>query len=210
MLIERPPEWYRRLFPGAIFRMPPSGRNPGTVFITFDDGPIPDVTPAILDILDDFGVKATFFMVGQNVERYPGLFHEVRERGHLTANHTLHHIRGWKVDPEIYLDDVDKGGRLTQSNLLRPPHGWLSPAQLKRVSHNYRVIMFDLVTRDYSKRVSAARIVENVKKFSRDGSIIVFHDSLKSYHKLKRALPESLEWLRSQGYKFGLISDHIK
>lgn len=206
MLIERPPKWFRALFPGALFRMDQSGLKPGKVFLTFDDGPIPEATPMVLDILDRFGVKATFFMVGQNVERYPGLLEEVKRRGHAVGNHTLHHIRGFKISAEDYISDAEQGRKLTDSLLFRPPHGFLSPSQLKALKRkNYKVVMYDLITRDYSRRISAREIVDNVKKYTRDGSIIVFHDSLKSIEKLKTALPECIEWLSAQGYKFGKI-----
>ena len=205
MWIERPPKLFRLLFPGAIFRMPPSREHPGNVYITFDDGPIPEVTPWVLDLLDEYDVKATFFMVGQNVERNPHLLDEVVRRGHKAANHSLHHIRGLGIDAYEYKYDVDFCESYTRSKLYRPPHGWLTPSQLKKVKETYTVVMYDLVTRDYSKRVSAEEVVRNVKKLTRDGSIIVFHDSLKSYKKLKTALPASLEWLKNQGYKFSLI-----
>ena len=204
MIIERPPKWYRALFPGAIFRKP-SGEDPGTVYLTFDDGPIPEATPWVLDVLDSFGIKATFFMVGQNVERYPHLLDEVKKRGHSVGNHTLHHIRGLGISPEEYISDADACQSLVGSGLLRPPHGWITPSQLRRTKEKYQIVMFDLVTRDYSRKISARRVVENIKKYSRDGSIIVFHDSLKSIGKLKTALPESLEWLLARGYKFDVL-----
>lgn len=205
MLIERPPKWFRLLFPDALFRVAGKGEKPGIVYLTFDDGPIPEVTPWVLEVLDRYKVKATFFMVGQNIERHPELLQEVVKRGHKPANHTLHHIRGLGISPEEYLKDVDKCEKYTKSGLVRPPHGWLTPSQLKALKKDYKVVMYDLVTRDYSKRVSAENVVSNVRKFTRDGSIIVFHDSLKSYDKLKTALPASLEWLISRGYHFSLL-----
>lgn len=205
MWIERPPKLFRLLFPGTIFRMPPSQEIPGVVYLTFDDGPIPEVTPWVLDVLDQFGVKATFFMVGQNVERHPELLKEILKRGHKAANHSLHHIRGLGISKEKYQKDVDKCEIYTKSLLYRPPHGWLTPSQLKEVKKRYRVIMYDLVTRDYSKKISAEEVVNNVKNLTRDGSIIVFHDSWKSWSKLKKALPDSLDWLQNQGYKFALL-----
>lgn len=205
MLIERPPEWFRKLFPGVIFRFPPSGENPGKVYLTFDDGPVPEATPWILEILDTFDIKATFFMVGQNIERHPELLAEVLHRGHKAANHTLHHIRGFRITPEDYLKDAHDCEKYTKSGIVRPPHGWLTPSQLKLLRQHYQVVMYDLVTRDYSRRVSSQQIVANVRKFARDGSVIVFHDSIKSITKLKTALPESLEWLLRSGFSFGLL-----
>lgn len=179
--------------------------KPGRVYITFDDGPIPEVTPWVLDVLDEFDIKATFFMVGQNVERYPHLLEEIKRRGHRAGNHTMHHIRGYGISPEDYRKDVEECGALVDSILLRPPHGWLSRAQLKEVKKHYRVVMYDLVTRDYSRHVDARQVVNNVKTLARDGSIIVFHDSLKSIDKLKTALPESLNWLKAKGFEFGVL-----
>lgn len=205
MLIERPPKVYRRCFPGVTFRMPPSTDGKPKVYITFDDGPIPEATPMVLDILDRYDVKATFFMVGQNVERYPWLLEEVIKRGHQVANHTHRHIRGRGISPADYLKDVDECRKLTHSDLFRPPHGWMTSDQLREVKKHYRVVMFDLVTRDYSKLIDTDRIVRNVKKYARDGAIIVFHDSLKSCEKLERALPASLRWLKDNGYQFELL-----
>ena len=206
MWIERPPGWFRKLFPGVVFKMPTSGEDPGVVYLTFDDGPIPEATPWVLDTLDKFDAKATFFMVGQNIERYPWLKEEVVKRGHIVANHTLHHIRGLKVTAEDYLKDAEECERYTGSKLLRPPHGWLTPSQLKELKKHYTVVMYDLVTRDYSDRITADDVVKNVKKYTRDGSIIVFHDSLKSIDKLKFALPAALGWLKETGYATALLS----
>lgn len=207
MWIEQPPSWFRWLFPDVIFRLPGNKHKPGVVFITFDDGPIPEATPRVLDILDEFDVKATFFMVGQNIERYPELLQEVKRRGHLAANHSLHHIRGLGISPEAYRKDVDDCEKYTRSRIFRPSHGYLTPGQLKELKKYYRIIMFDVVTRDYSKRISAEDVVINVKRYTRDGSIIVFHDSLKSIDKLTTALPESLRWLKDRGYSFKKLDD---
>lgn len=206
MVIERPPVFFRKLFPGVTFRIKRSGKVPGVVYLTFDDGPIPEVTPWVLDRLDEFGIKATFFMVGENITRYPDIYEEVKRRGHLVANHTHHHIRGLKVSPEEYLKDVENCERYTESKIFRPPHGWLTPRQLKALKGKYKVVMFDLVTRDYSKRTTADQVLENVKRLARDGSIIVFHDSLKSIDKLRDILPEALQWLKDSGYEFGLLN----
>lgn len=206
MFIERPPRWFRALFPGAVFRVRSGSDDGKRVFLTFDDGPIPEVTPWVLDVLDEFGIKATFFMVGQNVERYPELLEDVRRRGHAVGNHTLHHIQGASATTMRYMRDAAEGAELTGSDLFRPPHGWLRPRQLMALKKHYRVIMYDLVTRDYSKRLTATDVVENVRRYTRDGSIIVFHDSLKSIPRLKEALPESLRWLKEHGYRFETLS----
>ncbi len=207
MFIERPPRWFRWLFPGAIFRLPSRKRGEKRVFLTFDDGPIPEATPWVLDVLDRYGVKATFFMVGQNVERHPELLREVLSRGHAVGNHTLHHIQGASATTMRYMRDAAEGAALTGSCLFRPPHGWLRPRQLMALKKHYKVIMYDLVTRDYSRHLTAQQVIENVRKYTRDGSIIVFHDSLKSLPRIKEALPQALEWLLKEGYVFSTFTD---
>lgn len=213
--IERPPLFFRWLTPGGVFRIrrkPRRGENYAgapKVYITFDDGPVPEVTPWVLDTLDRYGVKATFFMVGQNAERYPELLAEVSRRGHSIGNHTHHHLAGQSAHCRKYLRDVAEAAKFLHTDLFRPPHGWLRPRQTLALRKRYRIVMYDLVTRDYSRCLDAARVVENVKRYSRPGSIIVFHDSLKAWPRLEKSLPEALEWLKAQGYEFGLI-DHKK
>lgn len=194
--------------PGGIFRIPPEegadGEHPA-VYLTFDDGPIPEATPWVLDLLDRYGIKATFFMVGQNVERHPQLLEEVRKRGHRVGNHTMRHMQGAKVSLERYLGDVEEAQALLQTDLFRPPHGWLKPGQMKALRSRYRVIMYDLVTRDYSRRLTAGDVLRNVRRYTRPGSIIVFHDSLKSLPRIREALPAALEGLMKEGYRFELL-----
>lgn len=203
MLIEQPPQIFRTLTPEGIFRVPSGGER--YVYLTFDDGPIPEATPWVLDMLDRYGIKATFFMVGDNVRKYPHLYEEVRRRGHRVGNHTMHHIQGVKTRTGNYLRDVAEAAALIESDLFRPPHGWLRPRQARKLAKQYKIIMYDLVTRDYSRKLEAGDVVENVKRYARPGSIIVFHDSLKSIRKLETALAESIEWLLSQGYSFRLL-----
>lgn len=203
MLIERMPQWVRGLRKEALFRMEDGGSK--NVYLTFDDGPIPEVTPRLLDLLDEYGIKATFFMVGDNVRKYPKLYEEVRQRGHVVGNHTMHHIQGIKFSVEDYLKDVAEASKYIDSMLFRPPHGWLKKRQIKALSKDYRVVMFDLVTRDYSKYLTADDVVKNVKRYARPGSLIVFHDSLKSLPRLFDALPRSIEWLMSEGYEFATL-----
>lgn len=203
-LIERPPRIFRMLVPGGEFRLKhPKGSR--RVYLTFDDGPIPEMTPRVLDILDNYGVKATFFMVGDNARKYPELVEEVRRRGHRIGNHTMHHLQGAKVTTTRYLRDVQEAEAMLQTDLFRPPHGWLRPRQARALGKRYRVVMYDLVTRDYSPWLSAEMVVENVKRYARPGSIIVFHDSLKSRPRTLAALPRAIEWLREQGYEFGIL-----
>ena len=170
MWIEQPPLFYRLLFPEALWRIQRRGRK--VVYLTFDDGPIPEETPWVLDLLDKYGIKATFFMVGDNVRRHPELFEEIKRRGHSYGNHTMHHLQGIKESATTYLRDITEADALI------------------------------LVTRDYSKRINGEQVLDNVKRYVRNGSIIVFHDSIKAHTNMRYALPRAIEWLKEQGYEF--------
>ena len=222
MIIEQPARFLRWLYPHAVWRMDPSAK---AVYLTFDDGPIPEATPFVLDTLAHYGIKATFFVVGDNVHKYPELFQRIINEGHRIGNHTYNHIGGFrwlsknylrntKKAMELMIDELrkmsaDKNQQEASINqqfatpLFRPPHGWMRPLQYRVIRNKgYKIIMWDLVTRDYSKRLTAAEVLENVKHYARNGSIITFHDSLRSINKLKVILPLALEWLIAQGYEF--------
>lgn len=199
MLIEQPPLLYRLLFPEAIWRVP--GRRKKRAFLTFDDGPIPESTPLILDILDRYGVKATFFMVGDNVRKYPHLFEEIKRRGHSYGNHTMHHIQGVKVTWRTYLRDIRQAEKFIDSHLFRPPHGIMRWKQARAAKRSFNIVMYDVITRDYDPSLSSERILRNVKRYTRNGSIIVFHDSLKSLRHTEEALAPAIEWLLKNGYE---------
>lgn len=177
-------------------------RKEKAVYLTFDDGPIPRVTPWVLDVLDHYGIKATFFMVGDNVRKHPEEFEMVKAHGHRIGNHTFNHIGGLKHGIRGYLRNVDKADSLIHSNLFRPPHGWMKWEQYLVVRMKYKIVMWDLVTRDYSTWLNGKEVLTNVRRFARNGSIITFHDSIKSEDKLRYALPKAIEWLISQGYEF--------
>ncbi len=199
MLIERPPLLLRLFYPSALWRMDKDVR---AVYLTFDDGPIPEVTPWVLDTLDKYGIKATFFMVGDNVRKHPDVYREVVKRGHRIGNHTFNHVRGFEYDAEHYLENAQKANEYLHTDLFRPPHGHMTLAQYKLLKKHYRIVMWDVVTRDYSKLMNGKRVLWNVKHYTRPGSIITFHDALKSEVNLRYALPRAIEWLISEGYEF--------
>lgn len=199
MFIEQPPLLYRILFPEAIWRI--KCKKQRTVYLTFDDGPIPEVTPWVLDTLDKYGIKATFFMVGDNARRHPWLVDEIKRRGHSYGNHTMHHLQGMKVSTMRYMRDITEANNYIDSTLFRPPHGLMRWSQAKAIKDRYNIVMYDLVTRDYSKKLNGYDVLANVKHFTRNGSIIVFHDSLRAEYNLKYALPLAIEWLKSEGYE---------
>ena len=202
MFIERPPYFYRMLFPEAIWRIPLVKK---TVYLTFDDGPVPQVTPWVLETLAKYGVHATFFCTGDNVARNPHLFNMLRANGHQVGNHTMSHVQGIKMNTADYLRNVEKANDLIQSPLFRPPHGYLRPSQNTALQEKYNIIMWDVVTRDYSRDLTGEQVLANVRRYTRNGSIIVFHDSIKAEKNLRYALPRALEWLLDNGYNFSTL-----
>ena len=199
MFIEQVPEFVRNLYPKALWRMNPDEK---AVYLTFDDGPIPVVTPWVIDQLGRYGIKATFFMVGDNVHKFPQEYMQVVENGHRIGNHTYNHLKGLFTKTSDYIKNVDQADAFLHSDLFRPPHGLLRQSQYKELSKRYQLVMWDLVTRDYSFRLYGEDVLANVKRLVRNGSIITFHDSIRSESNLKYALPRAIEWLLEQGYEF--------
>jgi peptidoglycan/xylan/chitin deacetylase (PgdA/CDA1 family) len=202
MFIEQPAKWLRWLFPKAIWRMDPTEK---AVYLTFDDGPIPEATPFILDTLKSFDIKATFFMVGDNVSKYPELYERIKAEGHQVGNHTHNHLGAFKHWTVTYIINTFKANELIHAHLFRPPHGLMRWSEYYWLNKHFKVVMWDLVTRDYSKWLTAEEVLGNVKRYARNGSIITFHDSLKSIDKLRYALPEAIKWLKQEGYAFKIF-----
>ena len=175
------------------------------VYLTFDDGPIPVITPWVVELLGRYGIKATFFMVGDNVHKFSQEYMQVVEEGHRVGNHTFNHLKGLYTSTQKYIENVDQADAFIHSNLFRPPHGILRASQYRELSKRYTFVMWDLVTRDYSFRLYGEDILANVKRYTRNGSIITFHDSMRSESNLKYALPRSLDWLLEQGYTFKIF-----
>lgn len=203
MFIEQPPRLYRWLFPQAMWRKP-NPEHP-CVYLTFDDGPIPEVTPWVLDLLDSYQIKATFFCVGDNVAKHPDVYQEVLAKGHRVGNHTMNHIQALHYSRQAYIENVSIADGYIASELFRPPHGHMPRGLAKEIAKTHRIVMWDVVTRDYSKRLEGEAVLANVKRYTRNGSILVFHDSLKAERNLKYALPKAIEWLIENGYSFELL-----
>ena len=179
--------------------------NTNKVFITFDDGPHPVVTPKVLDILDEYNAKATFFCVGDNVQKYPEIYQQMLSRGHRAGNHSFNHLNGWKTRYSQYVRNIDKAATLIDSDLLRPPYGKIGPRQLHRLKADYRVIMWTVLTYDFSKAVSPEQCLRNSLIGLKTGSIIVFHDSEKSAANMLYALPEFLKQCNSLGLNTSVL-----
>lgn len=201
MFVERADKFLKWFIP-AIWTIKDSEKS---VYLTFDDGPCPEVTPKVLDILDRYDIKATFFCVGNNVKKYPHIFDLIVNKGHRVGNHTMHHLKGFNSSLNDYIKDVEEANRMINSDLFRPPYGRITIKQLKELKKSYKVIMWDVITRDYNPKLKPEKCFSIVKRFSRKGSIIVFHDSIKSADNVLQALPWSIEWLKSEGYVFKTI-----
>ncbi len=198
-----PPDWVKLIFPGALWRI---SKGEKTVFLTFDDGPVPEVTPWVCGELKKRGVKATFFCVGENVAKHPEIYQMVIEDGHRTGNHSFNHLPAWKCSGKAYFRNIELGSEQIDSDLFRPPHGQLYPWQLPKLKKLFsKIVMWDVLSKDYDNRLAADEVFENVKRYVRPGSIIVFHDSVKAWPRLKEALPKTLDYLINEGYSFKVL-----
>lgn len=196
------PAFVHKLIKPFVWTIP---NNEKSIYLTFDDGPHPDVTPNILQILDCYDAKATFFCVGENVKRYPELFEEIKRRGHSVGNHTYNHIQGFKTNKNEYVENVEKADKLIQSKLFRPPHGRIKWGQARKLATKYQLIMWSLLSYDYDVKKSSNKSVEEVKRKSKAGAIVVFHDSLKAKNNVEAALPEVLDFWKKEDYQVKAI-----
>ena len=202
MYLVKSPGLLKRLYPGLVWNAAPGSR---CIYLTFDDGPIPIVTPYVLNILKRYNAKATFFCIGDNVNKYPDLFNDVKNGGHAIGNHTHNHLRGWDTDDQTYLDNFLKCDELTQADLFRPPYGRIKRGQirlLKQTRPDLKIIMWDVLSGDFDMSLKPGDCLKNVIKNTTGGSIVVFHDSLKAFNRLKHVLPLALEYWTKQGYTF--------
>ena len=175
--------------------------KPNAVYLTFDDGPTPDVTPWVLDMLRKHNAKATFFALGRNVDHNPEIFQQILDEGHAVGNHTYSHLKGWGASNKSYFEDIELAQRLMMgSKLFRPPYGRIKASQVTELMKTYRIIMWSVLSIDYNRRVPGDRCVKNVMENVKPGSIIVFHDSAKARKNLYHALPIVLEMLKDKGY----------
>lgn len=177
------------------------------IYLTFDDGPIPIVTPWVLETLALYNAKATFFCIGNNVLKHPEIYSEIIKQGHKTGNHTQNHLNGWKVLNKNYFQDIEECTKLVRSGLFRPPYGKIKPSQIKRLKHNYKLVMWDVLSRDYDQSLSVENCHKSVIREAKPGSIVVFHDSIKAESRLRGSLPAVLEHFKKQGYEFARLEE---
>ena len=197
----KPPKFVRRLMPDLIWEI----EDEQAVFLTFDDGPTPGVTEWILAMLEKYDAKATFFVLGKNVEMYPDLYQKILDAGHKVGNHTYSHQKGWSMSLDRYLEDIDFAGDIVHSELFRPPYARVTPAQMKAVAKRYKIVMWDIVSRDYNRALPPERCLRNVTKYIAPGSIVVFHDSEKAFKNMSYALPRTLRLVQQMGLKCKII-----
>ena len=202
MYLVHTPHYVQALFPGLTWKMSPTHK---AIYLTFDDGPIPEVTPWVLETLDQFGAKATFFCVGENVRRHRNIYERIIKEGHSVGNHTLNHLSGWSTENLSYFHNIRHCARIVQSGLFRPPYGKLRPSQIQFLQRHYHIIMWDVLSADFDNDITPEDCFQNVIQHAGHGSIVVFHDSLKAETNLRFALPQVLNHFSELGYTFSAL-----
>jgi peptidoglycan-N-acetylglucosamine deacetylase len=204
------PWWLKKLYPRCVWDLPAREK---VLYLTFDDGPHPQVTPFVLETLQQYNAKATFFCIGKNVAAHKDIYRSLLDAGHYAGNHTFNHLNGWKATDEHYLKNILEAGKYIDSNLFRPPYGRITRFQVKLLTgirnsplhNNFRIIMWDVLSGDFDTKLSGVTCANYVIKNAQPGSIIVFHDSEKAFPRLQEALPKTLEHFSKQGYRFETI-----
>lgn len=216
MYLAKSPLFLKLLYPSLIWN---KSRSEKIIYLTFDDGPIPDVTNFVLNELNKYSAKATFFCIGDNIVKHPDIFLHIKEQGHQIGNHTFNHLKGWNTANDLYLQNILNCQQLTQTSLFRPPYGRIKKSQIRMLqSDSYpsqsadakpavprQIIMWDVLSADYDETVTAEKCYKNVIDNATNGSIVVFHDSQKAFPRLQYALPKALQYFKENGYIFGSL-----
>lgn len=199
------PFWLQWFYPTLTWH---KNRKEKSIYLTFDDGPIPVVTPYVLNTLKKFDAKATFFCIGENIDKYPEIYADVISEGHMIGNHTYNHLNGWNTGNDDYLNNIKKCSELTGNKLFRPPYGRIKKSQISAIREQIpetEILMWDVLSGDFDQTISTQTCINNVLKNSRNGSIIVFHDSIKAFERLEYSLPVILENLSNNGFIFKVL-----
>lgn len=202
-----PPFILRTLMPGLTWKVNTTEK---VIYVTFDDGPHPEITPRVLDILDQFQAKATFFCVGENVKKYPDTYQEILRRGHQTGNHSHNHLKGWMTGNKDYFNNIKQAAELIDSKLFRPPYGKITPGQSRHLKKQFQIVMWSVISYDFYAGISPEQCLKNVVNNSHPGTIAVFHDSEKSAKNMLYALPRYLETMKTIGYVFRSLENNTK
>lgn len=199
MYFVRTPDWLSACFPQFICHQ---SRSEKVIYLTFDDGPIPEVTPWVMELLATYKAKATFFCVGDNMRKYPSIFEQLQIEGHAIGNHTFHHLDAWKTQKSLYLENVQHCNNYTKSSLFRPPYGHLTFSIVHALKQQYKIILWDVLSGDFDATISSEQCLKNILQHVRNGSIIVLHDSLKAEQHLRYVLPKVLAHFSTLGFRF--------
>ena len=200
MRITKSPSVLKTIFPKYVWNIKTHEK---VLYLTFDDGPTPKITEQVLDILDQYNAKATFFCIGKNVQEYPSIFKRLLQEGHTIGNHSFNHLKGWKSKNSIYLQDIRKAEEIIDSKLFRPPYGRIKPSQARHLQTlGYQIVLWDVLSYDWDHTVSKEKVLQTITKNSQPGSIIVFHDSVKAEENMRYALPKVLEYFSEKGFRF--------
>lgn len=197
MLPTRTPQLLKWFYPSLIWDKTVAENS---IYLTFDDGPHPVITPYVLNELDKYGFKATFFCIGDNVRKFPETYREILNRGHLTGNHTFNHLKGFGTDNKRYFENIKKCEELVKSNLFRPPHGHIKSSQVGYLKQHYKIIMWSLLAEDWNPKLDVKMKLEQLKKLTKKGDIVVFHDSEKAKNNLEILLPQYLQFLKDNHF----------
>jgi peptidoglycan-N-acetylglucosamine deacetylase len=192
-------------YPSLLWHVPVKDK---ILYLTFDDGPIPEVTPWVLEELKKRNVKATFFCIGDNVRKHPAIFQSIRENGHTAGNHTFHHLNGWNTADKKYDEDIELANKLISSRLFRPPYGKIRISQISALKKKYRIVMWDVLSKDYDTNLNGEQCYQRVIKSAQPGSVIVFHDSLKAQDRIRFALPKVMDHFIKMGYTFAALPEN--
>ena len=204
MYLVKTPKIIQNLFPNFTWKVPTKEK---VIYLTFDDGPNPEVTPWVLEQLAEYNAKATFFAVGEEVDKHPEVLQQVVAAGHTTGNHTYNHVSGWASDNIPFFHNTRRCARLVNSTLFRPPFGRLKPKQAQFLQRHYRIVMWDVLSGDFDNNITNEQCLANVTKNAEAGSIVVFHDSAKAKDKLQYVLPKVPAHFAAQGYTFEQLND---
>lgn len=206
MYLVKTPWWLKKLYPQLVWDTKPGDRS---IFLTFDDGPIPIVTPFVLNILKKYDARATFFCIGDNVRKHPDVYTDVKKAGHAIGNHTYNHLKGWTTDSQTYLENFKKADKVLNTPLFRPPYGRIKREQiklLKQARPDVQIIMWDVLCGDFDMSLKKEEALKNVLKNVKPGSIVLFHDSVKAFLKLEYVLPRAMEYWSKEGYTFDALT----
>lgn len=205
MYLVKTPKFVPPLFPNYTWKIPTKEK---VLYLTFDDGPVPEATPWVLKELAKYNAKATFFCVGENVKKYPGVFDQIKRQGHSVGSHTFNHCNGWITDNVPYYHNVRYAAELVGTELFRPPYGRIKRKQAQFLQRHYQIVMWDVLSGDFDQDLDPAEVAGNVMRNAKKGSIVVFHDSIKSLSNLKGALPMVLKHFSEKGYSFEALEEH--